>query len=141
VSIFIDSPADHGACSSLIPNVGTFTMSQGATFNAGGSALNAQVYVYGDPSSLGTNRVSLQNVGSSAFLLDAPFSTINLAPSNNTVFKGSMMGYAVTIGQASNFTYEADSQTLASGSLESFYRSYWEQCGGLGTPSAPTAGC
>jgi hypothetical protein len=145
-SIYIDSPLDTPSCSTsnsangVAP--GTFTMTQNATLNAGGSALAAQIYIYGDPNDTPPNNsVTLQNNGSSAFALDAPFSNVNLSPSNNTIFKGAINGYTVTIGNAGHFTYEADTSSLENPALYAYYRSYWEQCSGAGSPSTPTAGC
>lgn len=138
VSIFIDSPQDHGACP--IGTSGAFTLSNNVGMNAGGSALNLQVYVYGDPSdNPPTNAVSVSNNSGNAYTIAAPFSNVTI--SNNGTYKGAIVGYTVTLVNNSAFLYESDASTLQSGSLESFYRSYWEQCGGLGTPSAPTAGC
>jgi Tfp pilus assembly protein PilX len=146
VDIYIDGPADHGACANSNSNQGvapgTFSMQQNSVINAGGSALHAQVYVYGDPATVPpTNNVTLTNNGSSAYLLVAPFSNVNISPSNNTIFKGAIVGYTVTIGNSGHFTYEADSDTLQTGSLGLFYRSYWEQCAGPGSTGAPTSGC
>ena len=146
-AIYIDSPLDGGSgCSNSSSGKGvapgTFTMSQNSTLNAGGSALNAQIYVYGDPvNTPPTNNVSIQNNGSSAFALDAPFSNVNISPSNNTIFKGAINGYTVSIGNAGHFTYEADTGSLQNPALYAYYRSYWEQCAGPGSQSAPTTGC
>jgi hypothetical protein len=146
VSIFIDSPYDHGAC----PNTnsangaapGTFTMTQNSTFNPGGSALAAQIYVFGDTTNTPpTNAVTMSNNGNISFTLAAPFSNVNISPSNNTIYKGAIVGYTVTIGNAGHFTYEADSSSLQSGSLQLYYRAYWEQCSGPGLLSNPTGGC
>jgi hypothetical protein len=148
-SIYIDSPLDGGStspCSSsnsaqgVAP--GTFTMSQNSTLNAGGSALNAQIYVYGDQTNTPpTNSVNLTNNGSSSFGLDAPFSNVNLSPSNNTIFRGAINGYTVTIGNAGHFTYEADLASLQNPALYAYYRSYWEQCAGPGSQTDPVTGC
>jgi Tfp pilus assembly protein PilX len=148
-SIYIDSPSDPNSGtvgSSTNPpcaaGTGTFTMLQNATLNAGGDALNAQVYVYGDPTDTPpTNQVNLTNNGSSAFALAAPFSNVNLSPSNNTVFAGAILGYTVTLGQASHFTYKADARLLQTGALMLYYRAYFEQCPALATTSDPTSGC
>ena len=146
-AIYIDSPQDSGSGCSTSNSAhgaapGTFVMTQNATLNAGGSALAAQIYVYGDQlNTPPTNSVTLDNNGSSSFALDAPFSNVNLSPSNNTIFKGAINGYTVTIGNAGHFTYEADTSSLEDPALYPYYRSYWEQCAGAGTPSAPTTGC
>jgi Tfp pilus assembly protein PilX len=156
-AIYIDSPADptsgtsgsstNPPCSTsasahgVAP--GTFSMSQGSTFNYGFSALKAQIYVYGDPNDTPPNNtVSLQNTASISFGLVAPFSNVILSPSNNSLFRGAIVGYTVTLGNASHFTYEADTSTLQKGSLEQFFRSYWEQCPAApSTPTDPTSGC
>ena len=145
-SINIDSPQDNGACANASSAQGvapgSFTMQQNSTLNAGGSALAAQVYVYGDPvNSPPTNTVTLTNNGSSSFGLDAPFSNVNLSPSNNTIFRGAINGYTVTIGNAGHFTYEADIAPLQNPGQFAYYRSYWEQCAGPGSTANPTAGC
>jgi hypothetical protein len=148
-SIYIDSPSDpnSGTAGSLTnppcaAGTGTFTMSQNSTLNAGGSALRAQIYVYGDPNdSPPTNQVNLQNNGSSAFALVAPFSNVSLSPSNNTTFAGAIVGYSVTLGQKSHFTYEADASSLQTGALRLFYRTFFAQCPALATGADPTAGC
>jgi Tfp pilus assembly protein PilX len=146
-AIYIDSPQDSGSNCSTSNSAqgvapGTFTMTQNSTLNAGGSALAAQIYVYGDQTDTPpTNNVTMNNNGSSAFALDAPFSNVNLSPSNNTIFKGAINGYTVTIGNAGHFTYEADTASLENPALYPYYRSYWEQCAGAGSPSAPTTGC
>jgi Tfp pilus assembly protein PilX len=148
-SIYIDSPSDpnSGTPGSLTnppcaAGTGTFTMSQNSTLNAGGSALNAQIYVYGDPNdSPPTNQVNLTNNGSSAFALAAPFSNINLSPSNNTIFVGAMIGYTVTLGQKSHFTFESDTNSLQSGALKLYYRTFFEQCPAVSTTGDPTSGC
>lgn len=146
-AIYIDSPLDSASgCSTSNSSQGvapgTFTMTQNATLNAGGSALAAQIYVYGDPNDTPPNNaVTLNNNGSSSFALDAPFSNVNLSPSNNTIFKGAINGYTVTIGNAGHFTYEADTGSLENPALYAYYRSYWEQCSGAGSQSAPTTGC
>ncbi len=156
-AIYIDSPEDPSsgtAGSSTNPPCstsasakgvapGTFTMSNGSTFNYGFSALKAQVYVYGDPlDTPPTNAVSLNNTASISFGLVAPFSNVTLSPSNNSLFRGAIVGYTVTLGNASHFTYEADTSTLQKGSLEQFFRSYWEQCPAApSTAGDPTSGC
>src|SRR5205807_4655133 len=53
-SIYVDSPSDPNSGCPTINSAqgvapGTFTMTQGATLNPGGEALNANIYVYGDP--------------------------------------------------------------------------------------------
>jgi hypothetical protein len=156
-SIFIDSPYDQNSgtagsatnppCSSsnsakgVAP--GTFTVQNGSAINPGGTALNAQIYVYGDTSNKPpVNAVNLTNNSSSAFELDAPFSNVILNPSNNTTFRGAIVGYTVTIGNAAHFTYEADSSNLQVGSLQLYYRSFWTQCPAVSSSSTdPTAGC
>jgi hypothetical protein len=156
-AIYIDSPEDptsgtsgsstNPPCSTSASAQGvapgTFSMSQGSTFNYGFSALKAQIYVYGDPQNTPPNNtVSLQNTASISFGLVAPFSNVTLSPSNNSLFRGAIVGYTVTLGNASHFTYEADTSTLKKGSLEQFFRSYWEQCPAApSTPTDPTSGC
>ena len=117
-------------------------MSQNSSIN-GASALDAQIYVYGDPThSPPNNTVSLQNNSGSIFALDAPFSQVNISPSTNTTFTGAITGWSVTLGNAGNFNYEADTSTLSSGALHLYYRSYWEQCPSANfNASTPTAGC
>jgi hypothetical protein len=144
--IYIDSPGDKNACSTansaqgVAP--GTLTLVQNSSINAGGSALNAQIYVYGDPvNTPPNNAVTLTNNGSSSYSLVAPFSNINISPSNNTIFRGAIVGYAVTIGNSGHFTYEADVSSLQTGALQLYYRSFWEQCSGPGSISSPTPGC
>jgi hypothetical protein len=147
VSVYIDSPSDpNGSCGTansaqgVAP--GTFTMLNNATFNAGGSALNGQIYVYGDPTHTPpNNNVTLNNNGSTSFALAAPFSNVNISPSNNTTYRGAIIGYAVSIVNAGHFIYESDASELQSGSLQLYYRSYWAQCAGNGTPGSPAAGC
>ncbi len=147
-TVFIDSPSDpNSGCSTsnsaqgVAP--GTFTMSQNATFNPLGSALNAQILVYGDQTNTPPNNtVTLQNNGNSSFALLAPFSNVSDSPSNNTTFKGAIAGYTVTLGNASNFTYEADTSSFQSTAIPIFYPSYWEQCPTpSSTSSDPTSGC
>src|SRR5207245_1576971 len=86
-SIYIDSPTDNNACtntnSAMGVAPGTFSMMQNAALNPGASALNAQVYVYGDAAHTPpTNNVTLTNNGSSSYSLVAPYSNINISPSN-----------------------------------------------------------
>ncbi len=156
-AIYIDSPADptsgtsgsstNPPCSTSASAQGvapgTFTMSNGSSLNYGFSALKAQVYVYGDPlDTPPTNAVSLDNTASISFGLVAPYSNVTLSPSNNSLFRGAIVGYTVTLGNKSHFTYEADTSTLQKGSLEQFFRSYWEQCPAApSTPTDPTSGC
>ena len=153
-TIFVDSPTDpnSGQVGSLTnppcaPGTGTFSMAQNAALNPGiGSvALNAQIYVYGNPGalppSLGSNSVTLSNNSNSAYALYAPYSDVTLNPSNNSIFTGAIAGYTVTLGQASHFTYEPDTNTLQAGSLGVFYRTYWEQCPTLPSTTDPRSGC
>lgn len=161
-SIYIDSPSDPNSgtagsstnppCSSssiTVPNggptiaPGTFTMTQNATLNAGGSALNANVYVFGDPNDdPPTNQVNLLNNGSSSFTLQAPYSNVLLAPSNNSVFRGAIVGYTVTLGNASHFTYEADTGPIQNNTVNVWYRAYFAQCPApSGSQTDPTSGC
>ncbi|HUE27572.1 MAG TPA: hypothetical protein VMP89_12420 [Solirubrobacteraceae bacterium] len=148
-SIYVDSPADpnSGVAGSVTnppcaTGTGTFTMSQNSSIT-GASALDAQIYVYGDPTQTPPNNtVSLTNNSGSIFALDAPFSQVNISPSRNTTFTGAITGWSVTIGNAGNFNYEADTGSLGSGALHLYYRSYWEQCPATNfNASAPTSGC
>ena len=67
---------------------------------------------------------------------------MTLSPSNNSLFRGAIVGYTVTLGNSRDFTYEADTSTLQKGSLEQFFRSYSEQCPAApSTPTDPTSGC
>ncbi len=161
VSIFIDSPSDPNSGAPVNPPLGsatnpkcpstnsaqgvapgTLTMSQNSAINPGGTALNAQIYVFGDTTNNPpTNTVSLQNNGTSSFALVAPFSNVVLNPSNKTTFRGAIVGYTVSIGNAAHFTYEADSSTLQSGSLENYYRSFWQQCSQVTSSGDPTGSC
>ena len=148
-TIFIDSPkpADPTSpCattnSALGVAPGTFTMTQNSSINAGGSALNAQILVFGDPSNPTTASVNLTNNASSSFALSAPYSAVNMSPSNNSTFIGAITGYTVTLGQASHFTYEADTSGIQTNSAPVFYPTYWEQCNAAGySSSTPTSGC
>lgn len=146
-AIYIDSPYDNGSNCSKSPSAqgvapGTFSMYENSTFNAGGSALAAQIYIYGDPDHTPPNNdVTLSNNGNVSFGLDAPFSNVNISPSNNTIYRGAINGYTVTIGNAGQFTYEADTSSLQNPALYAYYRSYWEQCSGPGSAGNPTAGC
>jgi hypothetical protein len=155
--IYIDSPADPNSgspgsasnppCSKSNSSQGvapgTFTMNQNSTLNAGGSALNAEIFVYGDPQDdPPTNSVNLLNNGSSSFALVAPFSNVTVAPSNNSVFVGAIVGYTVTLGNKSHFTYEADTGPLQNPALGLYYRAYWAQCATKpSSPTDPTSGC
>jgi hypothetical protein len=118
-------------------------MTQNATLNAGGSALNANVYVFGDPNDdPPTNQVNLLNNGSSSFTLQAPYSNVLLAPSNNSVFRGAIVGYTVTLGNASHFTYEADTGPIQNNTVNVWYRAYFAQCPApSGSQTDPTSGC
>ena len=139
-TVFIDSPQDPN--SGCPTGTGTFSMSQNSSFNPGGSALNAQILVYGDQQNTPpTNTVTMTNNSSSSFALLAPFSIVNLSPSNNTVFKGAIAGYTVNIGNAGTFTYEADTKSFQSSAVPVYYPSYWEQCPSTYTSTAPTTGC
>jgi Tfp pilus assembly protein PilX len=160
-SIFVDSPADpnsgapsdapanseqNTACSSAASAkgvaAGSFTMQQGAALNAGSTALNLRINVYGDTAHTPpTNNVTLNNVSTSSFELDAPFSNVTMNPSTNTTFRGAILGYTVSLGNAAGFVYEADSSTLQSGSLQIYYRTFWTQCPALSGSGSPTAGC
>jgi hypothetical protein len=147
-TLFIDSPSDPSSGCSTGNSAqgiaaGTFTMSQNATFNPGGSALNAQILVYGDQANTPPlNTVSLQNNGSSSFALLAPFSNVLDNPSSNTLFRGAIVGYTVSLGQASGFIYEADTSTFQSTAVPIYYPSSWEQCPTQSSSSTdPTAGC
>lgn len=145
-TIFIDAPNDQGACSNANSNhgiaPGTFTMSQNSKITAT-SALNAQILVFGDQANTPPqNTVSLQNNGNSTFALLAPFSNVSVSPSNNSTFRGAIVGYTVTLGNASHFTYEADTQSFQSTAVPVFYPSYWTQCPTQSTSATdPTAGC
>ena len=150
VTIFIDGTETGSGCqnvgttkiggATIAP--GTFTMNQNAAMTAP-DAIDDQILVYGDHTNVPpTNTVSLNNNGSSTFLLQAPFSNINMSPSNNTTFTGALEGYTVTLGQASHFTYQADASTLQDSVTPIYYPSYWEQCSGGTSPSSdPTVGC
>jgi Tfp pilus assembly protein PilX len=157
VSIYIDSPADPNSgttgsstnppCSKSNSSQGiapgTFSMNNNSSLNAGGSALNAEIFVYGDPKDdPPTNAVNLQNNGSSSFALVAPFSNVSVAPSNNSIFVGAIVGYTVTLGNKSHFTYEADTGPLQNPALGLYFRAYWQQCATKpSSPSDPTSGC
>ena len=94
------------------------------------------------PGSPPTNQVNLLNNGSSAFTLQAPYSNILMAPSNNSVFKGAIVGYTVTLGQASHFTYEADTGPIQNNALTVYYRAFYEQCPAQPSSAGdPTSGC
>ena len=129
------------ACSNL--TTGRLTLSNNDTLdNPSGSALNVQLYVYGNPALPGANVVSLFNNSNSYISLDAPFSTINISPSNNTTYTGAIAGYVITLGNASHFTYQPSTNTLQIGSLGLYYRAYWEQCpASPSVVSDPTSGC
>jgi hypothetical protein len=155
VSTYIDSPWDlnsgapvpapAGSATNLPCAVGTgsFTMAQNSGLNPSGSALNAQIYVYGDPSHTPpTNSATLANNSNSAYAIAAPFSNVTLRPSNNSTFTGAIVGYTVTLNSVSNFTYEADVGSLQTGSLDLYYRTFWQQCAAQSSSSTdPTAGC
>jgi len=149
VTIFIDSPSDGPSGCSTTDSAqgvapGTFTMRQNSTLNSTGTALNTQVLVYGDETNVPptSGAVTLDNNGSSAFALLAPFSIVSDLPSSNTTFRGAIVGYTVTLGNASNFTYEADTSSFQSTSVPIYYPSYWEQCPAQSSSSTdPTAGC
>ena len=145
--IYIDSPArvlsdgvTHACANGA---AGNFTLSNNDSLdNPSGSALNVQIYVYGNPALPGSNVVSLFNNSNSYISLDAPFSTINVSPSNNTTYTGAIAGYDVTIGNASHFSYQPSTNTLQIGSLGLYYRAYWKQCPSTPTdPADPTSGC
>jgi len=150
-TIFIDSPYDtNSAVPTKCANTpspkgvapGTFTMNQNSSINPGGSALNAQILVYGDPGNPTANVVNLTNNASSSFALSAPYSVVNMLPSNNSTFIGAIVGYEVTLGQASHFTYEADTHSFQTQAAPIYYPSFWEQCAIAGYSSgAPTSGC
>jgi hypothetical protein len=145
-TIFIDSPNDQNACPTAASNhgvaAGTFTMSQNSAITAA-SALDAQILVFGDQvNTPPQNAVSLQNNGNSTFALLAPYSNVSVNPSNNSTFRGAIVGYTVTLGNASNFTYEADTKSFQSTAVPVYYPSYWTQCPTQSTSSTdPTAGC
>jgi hypothetical protein len=153
VSIYIDSPQDPNSGSTATApaatnpkcaaGTGTFTMAQNAILNPSGTALNAQIYVYGDPNDTPpTNTVTLANNSNSSYAIAAPFSNVTLNPSNNSTFTGAIVGYTVTLGNASHFTYEADAATLQSGALDLYYRTFFEQCPAQPTSGTdPTSGC
>jgi hypothetical protein len=154
-TIFIDNgtrQASPGVTASSCPTTnttvggqsiapGSFTMSNGAGINAT-SALNVQVLVYGDQTNPGTNAVTMSNTSSSVFALVAPYSSVTLAPSNNSSFRGAIAGYNVHIGNVAHFVYEADTSGYQTSAVPVFYQSYWEQCP---VPTAgqtnPTTGC
>jgi Tfp pilus assembly protein PilX len=131
------SPACSGA------TTGTFTLSNGdALDNPSANPLNVQIYVYGNPALPGSNVASLFNNSNSYVTLDAPFSTVNISPSNNTTYSGAIGGYAVTLGNAGHFVYVPTTNTLQVGSLGLYYRAYWTQCPSTPTdPTDPTSGC
>lgn len=138
-TIFIDHPSDPSANPSCPAGTGNFSLANNATFNAGGSALNAQVLVYGDQAQTPPqNTVWLNNNGATAFALLAPFS--NVTDNNNAVFKGAIVGYTVTLANNAAFTYEADTKSFQSSAVPIYYPSYFKQC-----PSSygsdPSAGC
>jgi len=155
-TIFIDNgtrQASPGVAASTCPTTsttvggqsvppGSFTMTQNSSINPGGSALKAQILVYGDQDNPGTNTVSLTNNASSSFALSAPFSTVNVSPSNNSTFRGAIAAYNVTLGNSSHFTYEADTSGYQTSSVPIYYQSYWEQCPAVSSSQTdPTAGC
>lgn len=155
-TIFIDNgtrQASPGVTASSCPTTtttvdgqaippGSFNMSQNSSINPGGSALKAQILVYGDQSNPGTNAVNLTNNASSSFALVAPFSTVSVSPSNNSTFRGAIAGYSVSLGNSSHFTYEADTSGYQTSSVPIFYQSYWEQCPALPSGQTdPTTGC
>jgi hypothetical protein len=146
-TIFVDSPSDPtSGCSSTNSSQGvapgTFSMNQNSSVNAGGSALNAQILIYGDQQNTPpTNTVNLSNNSSSSFALLAPFSNVNLSPSNNTTFTGAIAGYTVTIGNAGTFKYESDTKSFQSSAIPVYYPSYWEQCPSTYSSSNPPSGC
>ncbi len=129
------------ACSNTTS--GSFTLSNNDSLdNPSRNPLNVQIYVYGNPALPGSNIVSLYNGSNSYMSLDAPFSTINVSPSSNTSYTGAIAGYAVTLGNASNFVFAASTNTLQVGALGLYYRAYWEQCPAApSVPSDPTSGC
>jgi Tfp pilus assembly protein PilX len=145
--IYIDSPSrilSDGvtpACANATS--GSFTLSNNdALDNPSNNPLNVQLYVYGNPALPGANVVSLFNNTNSFISLDAPFSTINISPSNNTSYSGAIAGYAVTMGNAGHFTYVPSTSTLQIGSLGLYYRAYWAQCPATPTVATdPTSGC
>ncbi len=143
--IYIDSPSRilSDGITPACPSTGTFTLSNNDTLdNPSGNALNIQLYVYGNPALPGTSVVSLFNNSNSYVSVDAPFSTVKISPSRNTSYTGAIAGYAVTLGNAANFTYQPSTSTLQIGALGLYYRAYWAQCPATPTiPSDPTSGC
>ncbi|GAC1438160.1 MAG: hypothetical protein NVSMB51_13560 [Solirubrobacteraceae bacterium] len=145
--MYIDSPSrilsDGVTHACPATTTGSLTLSNNDTFdNPSGNALNAQIYVYGNPAVPGSNVVSFFNNSNSYVSLDAPFSTINISPSSNTSFTGAIAGYNVTLGNASNFTYQAATNTLQIGILGLYYRAFWKQCPAAPTVAGdPTSGC
>ena len=145
--IYIDSTARvlsdgvTSACAS--GSAGNFALSQNDSLdNPSANALNVQIYVYGNPALPGANVVSLFNNSNSYISLDAPFSTVSISPSSNTVYTGAIAAYAVTLGNASSFSYQPTTNTLQVGSLGLYYRAYWKQCPSTPTdPTDPTSGC
>jgi hypothetical protein len=155
-TIFIDNgtrQASPGVAASSCPTTtttldhqaippGSFNMQPGSSINAGGSALKAQILVYGDQSNPGSNAVNLTNTASSSFALVAPFSTVAVSPSRLSTFRGAIAGYNISLGNSSQFTYEADTSGYQTSSVPIYYQSYYEQCPPLASSQTdPTAGC
>ena len=100
--------------------------------------------VYGDPKDDSpTNAVNLQQ--QRLELVRARRPVLERLPSPRATTRcssGAIVGYSVTLGNKSHFTYEADTGPLQNPALGLYYRSYYEQC--PTKPSSgtdPTSGC
>ena len=152
-TIYIDSPADPNSAGDTATKCasgsGTFTLGNNAQVdvqtmdpqNPGHADPTAlKLFVYGDPSNLGSNVVTWNNNATTAATIVAPFSTVKLQ--NNGEFDGAAGGYNLDILNNFTFNWYGKESSLYTGQQDIYYRTAWEQCSATGfNPQTPTAGC
>ena len=146
-TIYIDSPSDPN--SGCAAGSGTFTLGNNASVqvqtmdpaNPGHADPTAlKIFVYGNPSSPGTNTVTWSNNTETDATVVAPFSSVEL--SNNGAWFGAAGGYNLDMLNNFTFNWYGKESSLYTGQQDIYYRTAWEQCPAIGfNASTPTAGC
>ncbi|MHB8658310.1 MAG: hypothetical protein ACYC91_10220 [Solirubrobacteraceae bacterium] len=146
-TIYIDSPNDPN--SGCAAGQGTFSLANNVTvttlttdpLNPGVPDPTAlKIFVYGNPSSPGTNVVTWYNNSNTYGTLVAPFSSVELR--NNGNWYGAVGGYNTDIDNNFTFAWYGKESSLYTGQQDLYYRAAWEQCSAIGfSASSPTAGC
>jgi len=152
-TIYIDSPNDPNSAgdtgTKCAAGTGSFTLGNNAQVtvqttdpaNPGVADPTAlKIFVYGNPTSPASNKVTWSNNTNSFATIVAPFSSVEL--SNNGAFTGAVGGYNLDLLNNFTFNWYAKESSLLTGQQDLYYRTAWEQCPALGfNPATPTAGC